>query len=48
MIDYVNQLREGILEAYLGIISGFKCTEKSLYSLLFSQVNINFLWQVHC
>jgi importin subunit beta-1 len=29
MIDYVNQLREGILEAYVGIVSGFKNTEKS-------------------
>ncbi|KAF8513401.1 armadillo-type protein [Gautieria morchelliformis] len=29
MIDYVNQLREGILEAYVGIVTGFKNTEKS-------------------
>lgn len=29
MIDYVNQLREGILEAYVGIVTGLKNTEKS-------------------
>lgn len=32
MIDYVNQLREGILEAYVGIVTGLKDTEKSVYS----------------
>jgi importin subunit beta-1 len=27
-MDYVSQLREGILEAYTGIVTGFKNTEK--------------------
>ncbi|KAJ7174341.1 hypothetical protein C8R46DRAFT_88500 [Mycena filopes] len=27
-MDYVNQLREGILEAYTGLVSGFKGTDK--------------------
>ncbi|KAF7300244.1 APC1-C domain-containing protein [Mycena kentingensis (nom. inval.)] len=28
LLDYVGQLREGILEAYTGIVSGFKGTDK--------------------
>jgi importin subunit beta-1 len=28
MIEYVNQLRDGILVAYVGIVQGFKGTEK--------------------
>ncbi|KAF5352963.1 hypothetical protein D9758_007879 [Tetrapyrgos nigripes] len=28
LVDYVSQLREGILEAYTGIITGFKNTDK--------------------
>jgi hypothetical protein len=28
LIDYVAQLREGILEAYTGIVTGFKGTQK--------------------
>ncbi|KAJ7058264.1 armadillo-type protein [Mycena amicta] len=28
LLDYVGQLREGILEAYTGLVSGFKGTEK--------------------
>jgi importin subunit beta-1 len=27
-MDYVAQLREGILEAYTGVVTGFKNTEK--------------------
>jgi importin subunit beta-1 len=27
-MDYVSQLREGILEAYTGIVTGLKNTEK--------------------
>jgi importin subunit beta-1 len=27
--EYVNQLREGIIEAYTGIVTGFKNTEQS-------------------
>jgi importin subunit beta-1 len=30
-MDYVAQLREGILEAYTGVVTGFKNTEKCLY-----------------
>lgn len=29
LLDYVGQLREGILEAYQGIVTGFKNTDKS-------------------
>ena len=29
MLDYVHSLREGILDAYVGIVSGLKPTEKS-------------------
>ncbi|KAJ8508823.1 hypothetical protein ONZ45_g8947 [Pleurotus djamor] len=28
LVDYVNQLREGILEAYTGVVTGFKNTQK--------------------
>ena len=28
MVDYIGQLREGILEAYTGIVTGFKNTPK--------------------
>ena len=27
-MDYVSQLREGILEAYTGIVTGFKYTQQ--------------------
>lgn len=30
-MDYVAQLREGILEAYTGVVTGFKNTEKGLH-----------------
>lgn len=30
LVDYVAQLREGILEAYTGIVTGFKNTEKGM------------------
>lgn len=33
-MDYVSQLREGILEAYTGIVTGLKKTEKGMFSLL--------------
>lgn len=32
-VDYVSQLREGIMEAYTGIISGFKNTDKGIYHI---------------
>jgi hypothetical protein len=31
LVDYVSQLREGILEAYTGIVTGFKGTQKGTY-----------------
>lgn len=33
-MDYVSQLREGILEAYTGIVTGLKKTEKGMLILL--------------
>jgi importin subunit beta-1 len=30
LIDYVNQLREGILDAYVGIVNGLKGTDKGI------------------
>lgn len=34
LVDYVGQLREGILEAYTGIVTGLKKSEKGLsYSI---------------
>lgn len=30
MVDYAVQLREGILEAYTGIVTGFKHTSKGV------------------
>ncbi|KAH7099422.1 karyopherin Kap95 [Auriculariales sp. MPI-PUGE-AT-0066] len=30
MLDYVHQLREGILDAYVGIVSGMKPTDKNM------------------
>jgi len=30
-MDYVAQLREGILEAYTGVVTGFKNTEKCMH-----------------
>ena len=33
-MDYVSQLREGILEAYTGIVTGLKKTEKGMFFLL--------------
>lgn len=35
MVDYVASLREGILEAYTGIVTGFKRTDKG--SCFFSE-----------
>lgn len=32
LVDYVSQLREGILEAYTGIVTGFKNTDKGKHS----------------
>jgi hypothetical protein len=31
-MDYVGQLREGILEAYTGLVSGFKGTDKGQWN----------------
>lgn len=35
IVDYVSQLREGILEAYTGIVTGFKKTEKGAFFFCF-------------
>lgn len=37
LVDYVSQLREGILEAYTGIVTGLKKTEKASLLLPHSQ-----------
>lgn len=34
-IDYIANLREGILEAHIGIITGFKKTDRGVYIFLF-------------
>lgn len=31
LVDYVAQLREGILEAYTGVVTGLKNTEKCAF-----------------
>ena len=35
MSEYASQLREGILEAYTGVVAGFKNTEKGLIYFIF-------------
>ena len=47
LVDYVATLREGILEAYTGIVTGLKNTDKGMYiptdCITFSLSNITFL-----
>lgn len=33
LVDYVSQLREGILEAYTGVVTGLKNTEKGMHAV---------------
>ena len=39
MIDYVNQLREGILEAYVGIVQGLKSGNCGKYIYIWFFIN---------
>ena len=39
LIDYVNSLREGILDAYIGVVQAFKNTEKGILYSYFSWGN---------
>jgi importin subunit beta-1 len=36
LVDYVGQLREGILEAYTGIVTGLKSSDKCVFLSYFS------------
>ena len=38
LVDYVGQLREGILEAYTGIVTGLKKTEKSKPFIIYTKM----------
>ena len=40
MIDYVNQLREGILEAYVGIVQGLKSGNCGKYIYIWFFINL--------
>ena len=42
-MDYVGQLREGILEAYTGIVTGLKKTEKSKFIIRWKMIQSNML-----
>ena len=50
LLDYVQQLREGILDAYVGIVSGLKPTEKSKSSpvTVLRRLSANVLVQTRC
>ena len=37
LVDYVYQLREGILEAYTGIVTGLKSTDRGLSFRVFPE-----------
>lgn len=38
MTEYASQLREGILEAYTGVVAGFKNTDKGLLHYIVFQI----------
>ena len=38
LVDYVGQLREGILEAYTGIVTGLKKTEKGASLIIIAKM----------
>ena len=40
MIDYLNELREGCLEAYTGIVQGFKGTDEQTNGKFFKKTPI--------
>lgn len=50
LVDYVGQLREGILEAYTGIVTGLKKSEKCALSFVFVLwwIIADFCFQLHC
>ena len=41
LVDYVSQLREGILEAYTGVVTGLKNTEKGKSCMLGSSPHMH-------
>ncbi|KAJ3338334.1 karyopherin beta [Gonapodya sp. JEL0774] len=47
MIDYVNQLREGIIEAYVGIVQGLKSGDKASLLLPHTESVFRFLQAVN-
>ena len=49
LVDYVTQLREGILEAYTGVVTGFKNTDQGMPPLsVFPLRSPRYLFQFIC
>jgi len=47
LVDYVSQLREGILEAYTGIVTGFKNTDRGISNDINLSSELKFWVQYH-